>query len=83
MHGAFLIFFAEDIFFTSFHNICDTPEVVKAQSSSSSPERVQISLIPIEIIAKLPPAALFSQNMCSWFYLYSMLHLLQYYDLFA
>ena len=27
--------------------------------------------------------ALFPQNMCSWLYLYSMLHLLRYYDLFA
>ena len=29
------------------------------------PERVQISFMPIEIIAKFPPAALSPQNMCS------------------
>ena len=52
-------------------------------STSFLPERVQISLIPIEIIAKLPPTALFAQNMCSWFNLYSMPQLLRYYDLFA
>ena len=51
--------------------------------TSFLPEKVQISFMLIKLNAKLLPAALFAQNMCSWFNLYSIPHLLQYYDLFA
>ena len=51
--------------------------------TSFLPEKVQIYFMQIWIIAKLLPAVLFAQNICSWFNLYSMRQLLRYYDLFA